>query len=514
MDGRALPPPRKLSRFATTVGFHDSNAGLRARSAPATTGPGPPVRRLLGQGLVSITPPIRHRLLTVVFLGVITSGLSLLALVRLLSTNKDQRIERGRDSVTEVSARLAVAHPDKRQLLLEAPRSQTIGMRGGYSDPAGNIDVEVPPLWRAPVAAAVARAVTGGHGEGEAPLPDGTLVVNARRAADGTYAWAALAIRTPPYLDNWRWIVLALSLATLLLVAAAVHAVITVRRSASSLNGALVALAQDLSTPVPRPTVLELQGIAEGIAALARKLALSREAQERLGRELARQERLAALGRVVAGVAHEVRNPLASIKLRLDLAASASPVLPAPVQQAVTHASSEITRLDRLVADLLVVAGRALGPQRRVALGGLIRERAEALGPWAQLRRVAVSVTGEATAQVDPDSISRALDNVLRNAIEASPAGAAVDISVLDTGREVKIQVDDRGAGVEVARAAELFEPFFTTKADGTGLGLAISRALARAHGGDLVYQRTAEVTRFELTLPSPPATALRQAAS
>jgi signal transduction histidine kinase len=461
-------------------------------------------------------PPIRHRLLTVVFLGVITSGLSLLALVRLLSTTTVQRIERGRDSVSEVSQRLAAAHPDKRQLLLEAPRSQTIGMRGGYTDAAGTLEEEVPPAWRAPVTDTIRAAASSGQPAlRDAPLRDGTLVMSARRAPDGSFAWTALALRTPPYLDNWRWIVLALSLATLLLVASAVHAVITVKRSASELNAALAALANDLSTPVPRPPVRELNDIAEGVAALARNLAQSREAQERLGRELARQERLAALGRVVAGVAHEVRNPLASIKLRLDLAASAGPVLPPAAEQAVSHASAEITRLDRLVADLLVVAGRTLGPQRQVSLGALVRERAEALAPWAQLRRVAVTVTGDASARIDPDSISRAFDNLLRNAVEASPADTAVEVTVADAGKEVKIQVDDRGEGVAGSRAAELFEPFFTTKADGTGLGLAISRALARAHGGDVVYQRAGGVTRFELSLPAAGAApALRQAAS
>jgi signal transduction histidine kinase len=349
----------------------------------------------------------------------------------------------------------------------------------------------------------------------DTPLTDATLVVAARPASDGTIAWAAYPVRTPPYLDNWRWIVMALSLATLLLAVSAVHAVITFRRSAAGLNAALGALARDLAAPVPRPPVRELNDIAEGIAALARNLAQAREAQERMERELARQERLAALGRVVAGVAHEVRNPLASIKLRLDLAASAGPLLPS-VGQAITHASAEIARLDRLVADLLVVAGRTLGPRRRVSLGMLVRERAEALAPWAQLRRVGVTVTGDASADIDPDSIARAFDNLARNAIEASPAGGTVEVRIADEGKGARIQVDDRGQGVAGARAAELFEPFFTTKADGTGLGLAISRALARAHGGDVVYQRLGEITRFELTLSggAPPSQDLHQAAS
>jgi len=453
----------------------------------------------------------------VVFLGVITSGLSLLALVRLLSTNKEQRIERGRESVGEVSSRLASAHPDKRQLLLEAPRSQTIGMRGGFADRAGRPDEDLPALWREPVASAVRQAAsTRKPAQVDGALSDGTLLVRALPAADGTIAWAGLAIRTPPYLDNWRWIVLALSLATLLLVMAAVHAVITFRRGAAGLNEALGALARDLSAPVPRPPVRELHDIAEGIAALARNLAQSREAQERLARELARQERLAALGRVVAGVAHEVRNPLASIKLRLDLAAGGGPLLPA-VEQAIAHASSEITRLDRLVADLLVVAGRTLGPRRMLSLGTLVRERAEALAPWAQLRRVALVVEGDASAEIDPDSIARAFDNLARNAVEASPPGSPVTVRIAGEDRGVTILIEDRGPGVAGARAAELFEPFFTTKSDGTGLGLAISRALARAHGGDVVYHRAGALTRFELTLPASPGAPqsnLHQAAS
>ena len=102
----------------------------------------------------------------------------------------------------------------------------------------------------------------------------------------------------------------------------------------------------------------------------------------------------------------------------------------------------------------------------------------------------------------DGDALARALDNVLRNAVEASPLGATVEAVVDADDDRVRVRVADRGEGVPSGRAGEIFEPFFTTKPDGTGLGLAISRAIARAHGGDLTYGRDGTVTRLQLTLP------------
>jgi signal transduction histidine kinase len=460
---------------------------------------------LLGLPSVRITRPIRTRLVTVAVLGLITAALSTVALYRAIAVSTALRLERAHEGVTEELARVVAGGPDD----ASAPPA-IIGMRAGVLAGAlapSTLGARLPPDWVTPLRALADRAREGGAARIETPLGGAvTLVGDARRLGDGRVAWVAAVVRPSPYIQSWRLIVSALTIAALLLVASAGYALVTVKRGAGSLLTSMKELARDLSAPVPRPPVRELADIADGIARLAGHLAEARQIQERLGRDLARQERLVALGRVVAGVAHEVRNPLASIKLRLDLAMSGDASLPPPVAKAIEHASSEITRLDRLVADLLIVSGRALGPRDAVELGDLLTTRAEALAPWAALRGVAIRTAGRGIAGVDADALARAVDNLLRNAVEAAPLGDLVEADVRLVGDQVVIRVRDRGPGVPLPRAGELFEPFFTTKADGTGLGLAICRAIARAHGGDVAYSRDANVTAFELTLPRPAA--------
>lgn len=454
--------------------------------------------------------PIRSRLLLVAALGVGTAALSAAALYRAINTTTFQRIERAHEAIQEELAHLKSGGPDAGP----PGASYVVGMRAGVTDSLADIAPHVPGIWQPFMNAVVARAATG-TADGEISVPGGHLVARIERAPQGRYAWAAMAVKPSPTLQVWRWLVGALTVSALLLVLCAADALITVKRGTGALQGALNALARDLSASIPATSVQEFGDIADGIAQLAGHLAEARRIQEQLGRDLARQERLAALGRVVAGVAHEVRNPLASIKLRLDLAMMNAGALSSDLKRAIEHASSEIARLDRLVADLLIVSGRPLGPRRTVAVDELLRARIEVMTPWAAEKGVTLRAAGEGRVNADPDALGRAIDNLLRNAVEASKPGAVVVATVEEGPRglaqgagpqgasSLRIAVEDRGAGVAPTRAVELFEPFFTTKADGTGLGLAISRGIARAHGGDLTYARGAEVTRFELTLPA-----------
>lgn len=469
---------------------------------------------------------IRYRLLTLVVIGVIMSALSLSALWRVLSITAQQRVERARDGLTAELEFLARAQPNsERDALATPPRNALVGMRAGYWDggrPPAQGESPMPADWiralshvldesrqrRAPVLLEQRQGLA-------------SLILAAQPAAAGGTAWVAISVPPPHYYRFWLTIVVLLALATAILITTAVGVSVSFLRSARALHRCLVQLGEDLSTPIPRLRIRELGEVSDGIAQLAQSLRQAREEQGRLAQELAQKERLAALGRVVAGVAHEVRNPLASIKLRLDLAAAAA-ALPPLVTDAIAHSSSEITRLDRLVADLLVVAGRHPGPRKPASLVALVRARVDGLAPWAALRDVNLIVhtthsAAAAQSEFDPESIARALDNLLRNAVEASPPGRTVRVAVEQQAARWWVRIDDEGPGVP--RPSELFEPFFTTKPDGTGLGLAISRAIARAHGGDVVYRRVAagdgaaqvpptgdaspeQCTRFELSLP------------
>ena len=450
--------------------------------------------------------PIRHRLLIVAALSVFTAALSGVALYRAIAATTTQRIERAREAISEELGRLRSAEagvPDASSFV-----PSVVGMRGGRAASASEIVGAIPALWRPDVEVAARRAASEGRPtEVEAALSAGHLVARivpvGTIPSNGRLAWAAMLVRPSPTLQSWRALVVALTLSALLLVVAAASALISVKRGASALRAAITALAKDLSAPIPRTSVREFGDIADGIASLAGHLADARRIQERLGQDLARQERLVALGRVVAGVAHEVRNPLASIKLRLDLAMADTDSLPSGLRTAIAHASSEIMRLDRLVADLLIVSGRPLGPRQVVAAGALLRARMETLGPWAAQKGVRLHARGDGNALADADGLARAMDNLIHNAVDASSPGTVVEGVVDCLHQRLRIRVEDRGSGVPSGRVGELFEPFFTTKPEGTGLGLAISRAIARAHGGDLVYGRSGEVTQFDLTLPA-----------
>jgi signal transduction histidine kinase len=442
-----------------------------------------------------MTYSIRANLLAVALLGVATCALALYSLAKPLAMASEHRQARVRDAVAQEVQRLRTTS----ELVEAGSQGRTFGLRSGQLAADETLGGMSPPL-EPEVIAVLHEALLMATTEQtkvsiERNVPTGTVFAAAMPTTNGKMAWAAHLLGPAQWTPVLR-IVGGLIVATSIgLVFASLYMVASVRRGARSLLGSLAMLGKDLSATVPIPQVRELADVGGGIARLARELSQAQVA-------LAERERLAVLGRVTAGVAHEIRNPLAAIKLRVDLALKA-PDLGGELRSDLSNVGEEVARLDRLLHDLLTLAGKRIGQRGEIELGAFARRRVELLAPFADEHGVRMKVDGSATTHADGDALARALDNLLRNAIEASPPGEVIRIQAERRSERSLLRILDRGEGIPSDRRHELFEPFFTTKPEGVGLGLALSRAIVEAHGGTLTYEREAEASVFELSLPT-----------
>jgi two-component system sensor histidine kinase PilS (NtrC family) len=206
-------------------------------------------------------------------------------------------------------------------------------------------------------------------------------------------------------------------------------------------------------------------------------------------REQAQQLKLAALGRLTANIAHEIRNPLAAIShaselLQEEKRKDARARLTSIIQD-------NTRRLDRLVSDVLQLNRRDRISADRIRLHSWLREfLAEFVANEDTVReRFAVEVPADAWIEFDREHLRQVLWNLLRNATRyAGPESGAVRIALRGYGGRVELSVMDNGPGVPAARQPQLFEPFFTTEAKGTGLGLYLARELCAANRATLEY--------------------------
>ncbi len=199
-----------------------------------------------------------------------------------------------------------------------------------------------------------------------------------------------------------------------------------------------------------------------------------------------RMERLAALGSFSTGVAHEVRNPLATLKTTVQ---ALERVERDPQRLALLSAmGAEIDRMARTVGEILAF-GRPRPPRRaRVAVWEVAERLRSVVATEARERQVELALEGEraALALVDPDHLQQILLNLVLNALQATPPGGEVRLGIRREGDQVAVTVQDTGPGIPAEELREVFEPFFTTRPSGTGLGLPISRQLAELNGGSL----------------------------
>ncbi len=251
-------------------------------------------------------------------------------------------------------------------------------------------------------------------------------------------------------------------------------------------------------------SVLELEsGQFNGRVAVLQDVTELHDLQERL-RE---QERLAALGRLASGLAHEINTPLTGIASYAQLLAAATPG-DDPRAEMIRKLERQAFRVSRMVGNLLALArGGSEGAAPVDVTAAADRAAREMLETLETDVRLEVELPGgPVTVLARPGAVELAVGNLVRNAVEASPPGGTVRLRVTEEDGSAVVVVEDRGPGIPESIRERVFEPFFTTRSErgGTGLGLAITRDIIEQLGGEITLEPGREVgTRVRLTIPS-----------
>jgi two-component system, NtrC family, sensor histidine kinase HydH len=234
-------------------------------------------------------------------------------------------------------------------------------------------------------------------------------------------------------------------------------------------------------------------------AELSASLTVLRTTRERLVRE----EKLAAVGRLASGIAHEIRNPVAMISSALTTANHPA-TAKEEREEMFAIAARESQRLEHLTVDFLTYA-RPSPPQRLpVAIKELLMYISDLTKMHAARHSIAVTLNlaDELSVEVDSSLVEGALLNLTLNAIDATPENGTIELRAGLSQNLLCIEVQNSGPAISAPNLERLFEPFFTTKPTGTGLGLAIARGVAKAHGGNVwVSCNEDDCVTFSMTL-------------
>jgi hypothetical protein len=390
----------------------------------------------------------------------------------------------------------------------------------------------------ADIASAAAEAVTQDRAAvrgQDTPLgPVGIAACPLPGPVSGLAAYVAVA---PPGAGASKVLLAALSVLLALMLAMTALVTWLQRAWGRHVRGIEAALADHESGDLPllpRTGERELDRIIAALNVAGTRLADARQRAATLAAQVAQSERLAALGRVAAGVAHEIRNPIAAMRLRAENALAGDDGRRRTALDAILD---QIARLDRLTGELLTMTQHRTPAPETIDLAKFLESCAR------DHPGVVVESPAGRSVRLDPALTRRALDSLLANARQHTPPGAPVvlagapamppgpsapptgaplppqdaaavpsDPALVPPGApgagRLRITVRDAGPGVPDALRATLFEPFVTGRADGTGLGLSIARELVETQGGQLALEDPGGAGRgatFALTLPDPP---------
>ncbi|MEP6866457.1 MAG: ATP-binding protein [Deltaproteobacteria bacterium] len=251
-------------------------------------------------------------------------------------------------------------------------------------------------------------------------------------------------------------------------------------------DGALVGAFQIGGGTIDRDTYMVARDLGARVAlSIERHAAVS---------ELEDARRLAALGQFAAAIAHDIRTPLTSISLNVQILRQKL-ALPPDDREHLDIALEELGRLDKSVAEILDFAKPVKLVPQTIDVGELIEATARKLSPLLSEKGLALRCEPSTAAlppvQGDPQRLRQVLVNLVDNAADASAAGGAVTVRAKTADAQIAIEIEDHGRGIDAEDLPRIFEPFFTTRPDGTGLGLAICHKVIRAHGGDIQVRST-----------------------
>jgi two-component system sensor histidine kinase HydH len=271
---------------------------------------------------------------------------------------------------------------------------------------------------------------------------------------------------------------------------------IVLRRGVLQIKDGLAALEKDFSHRLPERSD-EIGEIGLSINRMA-------EARQRLESELRREDRLRTIGRLTAGIAHEIRNPLNSIRLAtqyLEQRLRANQVQAADLRPVI----EEVDRLSGLLTNLLTFQKTREPVLCDHAVAPVLEKCIRLVQPQADARKVTLKTEPgppNVAARFDAEHLTQILTNLFLNALEAIGQEGTIESRVEPQADWVRILVRDSGPGLSKEQADHLFEAFYTSKAEGTGLGLAVSKELAEGMGASLRFEDGAPGATFVIDIP------------
>jgi signal transduction histidine kinase len=370
----------------------------------------------------------------------------------------------------------------------------------GYAYPthgSGTIKMDVPAAELPQIEAAIRQARTTGRGSQVLRGSRDLVVIQAVAHGDHV-SWTMKRVSgiTDPGEKRRNILLIGLVTAAFISITATLAAAIGLRRGLAEVQTGLARLETDFGFELPAKGG-ELGRISQSVNRVA-------ATRRKLEAELRREDRLRAIGRLTANIAHEIRNPLNGIRLAMQM-----------LKQKLIHREicqgdldlviEEVDRLNILLTDLLAFRETQRPSLEPRTVLPIVRQCVRLVEPQAHARDIDIQIRAsdpQACARVDAKQLTQVLTNLLLNSITAVSQDGKIEVHVFTASESVLIEVCDTGPGVPAEHQEHLFEAFYTTRGDGTGLGLAVSHELVHGMGGTITYRAGSPGAVFALNFP------------